>query len=121
MGPLRPLSTDTTGGMRCTEWRTYRRNTLLGFATLQQASGLIISDASLHGKNGKSWVSPPAKPKIDGNGVALRNRETGKVDYVPVVGFASDQLRRNWSDQAVAAIRRDHPEAFEPALDSGTS
>lgn len=100
--------------MRCIRWQPYERNTLMGFAALQQPSGVIIEDATLHEKDGKYWVSPPGKPKLDKDGVAHRNRETGKISYSSVITFTSDEVRRRWSDDAVAAIRCDFPAAFEP-------
>jgi hypothetical protein len=109
-----------SSAMRCIEWRPFVRNTLRGFATLRQRSGLIISDCTLHVKNGRWWVSPPGKPRLDANGVALRNSQTGKVDYVSIVTFADDELRRRWSDQGVEAVRRDFPKVFEPELVAGS-
>ena len=70
---------NSSNGMRCLSWRPYQRNTLLGFATIEHASGLVISDVTVHGRDGRFWAGPPARPKLDGDGIALRNRDTGKI------------------------------------------
>jgi hypothetical protein len=44
-------------------WRPREQNTLRGFADLEFHSvGLVIKGCSLHSKEGKYWVSLPAKP-----------------------------------------------------------
>ena len=106
----------SSASMRCIDWRPFERNTLRGFATLQMRSGIVMSDIGIHQKGDKCWASPPGRPKLDPNGVAVRNRETGKIDYFSIVSFSSDQLRRRWSDEAIVAVRRDHPEAFEAPI-----
>jgi hypothetical protein len=41
------------------------KNTLRGFFTVAFPSGLIIRDCMLHEKNGKRWVSLPAREYTD--------------------------------------------------------
>jgi hypothetical protein len=100
--------------MRCIAWKPLARNTLLGFATIQHASGLVLSDITVHRKGERCWASPPGKPKLDQSGTALRDRETGKIEYAQLVSFEPDALRHRWSDAVVDTVRRDFPEAFEP-------
>ena len=100
--------------MCCIAWKPLPRNTLCGFAAIQHVSGLILSDVTVHQKGERVWASPPGKPKLDPNGTALRDRETGKVDYAQIIWFADDTLRRRWSDAVVDAVKRDFPEAFAP-------
>ena len=95
--------------MRCVAWKPLQRNTLLGFATIQHASGLVLSDITVHRKGERCWASPPGKPKLDQSGTALRDRETGKIEYVQIVSFEPDALRHRWSDAVVDAVRRDFP------------
>jgi hypothetical protein len=55
------------------DWRSMRKNSLLGFAKTEMPSGMVISDVTvLVGANGP-WASPPSKPSFS-NGVieALR-------------------------------------------------
>ena len=50
-------------------FKKYNKNTLKGFFTCKLTNnGLEIRDCSLHTKNGKRWISLPAKPfKKDDN------------------------------------------------------
>lgn len=107
-----------TPAMRCIAWRRLVRNTLRGFAVLEMRSGLTLSDVAIHQKDGRCWASPPGRPKLDADGTALRHPETGKIDYAAIISFASKQLRWRWSDEAIAAVRRDHPEAFTAPPDA---
>jgi len=43
------------------EFRAYVKNTLQGFLTVRVPSGWEIRDITLHEKNGKRWISMPAK------------------------------------------------------------
>jgi hypothetical protein len=90
-----------------------RRNTLLGFATIEHASGLVLTDIAVHEKEGRAWAAAPSKPMISADGSVMREADTGKVRYVSIVTFTDDVIRRRWSDAVVAAVRRDYREAFE--------
>jgi hypothetical protein len=102
-----------SSGIRCIAFRPMRRNTLLGFATVEHGSGLVLSDCPVHEKDGRSWAAAPGKPMVGADGSVMREPDTGKVRYTAIVTFVDDATRRRWSDAAVAAVRRDHPEAFE--------
>ena len=52
-------------------WREMRRNSLRGFARVEMPSGMILNDVTiLVGENGP-WASPPSKPQVNRDGVAL--------------------------------------------------
>jgi hypothetical protein len=70
----------------------------------------------LLGRHG-AWASPPGKPQLDKDGIALRE-PTGKIKYVSVIEFTDRATGRRWSDAVIAAMRAAHPEVFadEPAL-----
>ena len=106
-------SRTVSSGLRCIAFRPMLRNTLIGFATIEHASGLVLVDVTMHEKDGRAWAAPPGKPMVAADGSVMRESDTGKVRYVTVVSFTDDALRRRWSDAAAAAVRRDHPEAFE--------
>jgi hypothetical protein len=69
-------------------WKELRRNTLLGFATVQLGA-LKIHDVTLHQQNGKRWVGLPAKPLIN----AAEDRTMKDI----AVGFS---MPRCWSGPA---------------------
>jgi hypothetical protein len=89
--------------MICLDFKPVRKNSLLGFATIQMTSGLILKECTYHSLAGKSWASPPGKPQTDGSGSPMKD-EKGKAKYVNIVDFASKDVRDKWSGQAVAAV-----------------
>jgi hypothetical protein len=105
-----------TAPIRIRSFRAVRRNLLHGFATVEMPSGLIITDIVIGSSHGKWWALPPSEPMIDGNGNPLRDEETGKVRYSPVVDFRDKETRRRWSDAVIAALRASHEEVFEEAF-----
>jgi DNA-binding cell septation regulator SpoVG len=91
------------------DWRELRRNTLLGFAKVELPSGMVINDVTvLMGKEGP-WASPPSKPMIDRDGVAMKD-QNGKLKYVPIIEFTSKQVRDRFSHAVVDALCLVHPE-----------
>jgi hypothetical protein len=93
------------------EFRPMRRNTLLGFARIRMPSGTIFHDVNVHCSNGQYWASPASKPQIGRDGTQLRGTN-GKPLYVPVVTFATKELRDRFSAAVVEAVRAAHPEAL---------
>ncbi len=93
------------------DWRPMRKNSLLGFARVELPSGMIIADVTiLVGERGP-WASPPSKPMMGKDGVALTD-DKGKIRYSPVIEFASKEIRDRWSVGVIEAMRASHPEVF---------
>src|SRR5215472_3001909 len=82
-----------TRRMRCIGWKARPRNTLLGFATIQHVSGLVLADVGLHGRDGRYWASPPGKPMVGADGSVIREPDTGKIRYANIVAFEPESLR----------------------------
>jgi hypothetical protein len=85
-----------------------RRNSLRGFAEVQLPSGMIVEDVSVHVSSGKPWASPPSKPMLDRNGVAVRD-DKGKIKYAPIISFATRELRDRFSREVITAMTIAHP------------
>ncbi len=94
-----------------TEWRPVSKNTLCGFATVKQPSGMIVADISVHVRDGKSWASPPFKPILDRDGRQMVDA-SGKSRWSPVVTFIDRSTQAAWSDAVIAALRSAHPKAL---------
>ena len=97
--------------MKVIDWRPLRKGSLIGFARVEQPSGLIIHDITICESNGRIWASPPGRPKLNKDGTALGS-DTSKFDYLPMITFASRQVRDQWSHAVIEALRRDYPEAL---------
>lgn len=98
--------------MKILDWREMRRNSLLGFAKVEFASGLIIADVTiLTGERGP-WASPPSKPMVSRDGTVMKD-ESGKICYVPIIEFTSKDIRNKWSGSIIEAMRTAHPEVFQ--------
>jgi hypothetical protein len=111
------MPTDLTALFIILDFKQLRKGGLLGFVKVQQPSGQIINDVCiLTGPHGP-WASPPSKPQLDKDGVALRE-PNGKLKYIPVIEFSDSATRRRWSDAVIQAARALRPEVFEdePAI-----
>jgi hypothetical protein len=98
--------------MRLTAWRPLRKNSLVGFVTLELPNGLTIRDISVHESHGKSWAALRAKPMIDGEGRCIRN-DVGKIQYATILAWRDRDLADRFSAAVVEAGRAAHPELRE--------
>jgi hypothetical protein len=95
------------------DWKARQAGTLRGFCTVHLPSGMVLHEVAIHTRSGSWWASPASKPMLSRDGTALRD-EAGKVRYSPVVSFADKQTRDRLSQAVVDALRRAHPEVFDP-------
>lgn len=106
-------------GTRVIEWRSMRKPPMIGFCKLQFASGVTLAEvAVMHGPHG-AYASPPTRPLLR-SGVPVRDRQSGKLRYVVLIDFPNKEIRNQWSDSIIAALREAYPdfdsetaEAFE--------
>jgi hypothetical protein len=96
------------------EFKPIRRNSLLGFCRIRMPSGVIFHDVGVHFSHGSFWAIPASKPQMGRDGTQLRAKD-GKPLWVPIVTFATKELRDRFSVVVVGALRASHPEAFEEA------
>jgi hypothetical protein len=97
--------------MKILEWRPLRRNTLLGFATVEMPSGMVMAEIGIMRAERGEWAAPPSKPQIDRDGVGMKDA-AGKLKYTPLISFTSKERRDRFSDAVIEAMRAAHPEAF---------
>jgi hypothetical protein len=100
-----------TGAVKILDWRPLRKNSLLGFAKVELPSGMVISDVTILTSERGPWASPPSKPMLDREGVAMKD-DKGKLRYSPIIEFASREIRDRWSAAVIEAMRTAHPEAL---------
>ena len=93
------------------DWRPMRKGSLLGFAKVEMPSGMIISDVTILISERGPWASPPSKPMVGRDGLALKD-DAGKVRYTPIIEFASKEIRDRFSTAVVDGLRVSHPEAL---------
>lgn len=88
------------------EWKPLRRNSLMGFATVQYGS-LKISDVSVHCLSEKLWANLPSKPQVK-DGVVLTDA-AGKAKYTPILEWRSREASDRFSEAVLEAIEAAHP------------
>lgn len=93
------------------EWRPMKRNSLLGFASIQLGA-LKIKDVTVNTNSGRLWAGLPSKPMVDRDGNAMRN-DQGKIRYVPLLEWDSKAAGDRFSASVVAALEVAHPGATE--------
>ena len=83
-------------GIEIVKFRKYEKNTLQGFLTILMTNiGLEIRDATLHQKEGKKWVSLPAKPY---------EKEDGTTGYSYIVKFVDKDKYFQFQDAVLQEL-----------------
>lgn len=101
--------------VECTEFRRFRKNSLLRFAELRLPDlRLLIRGVSINETSGRRWVGMPSKPMVDKEGNQLRD-ERGKVKYLAFLQFDTREVANAFSDAAIRAVLAHDPSAFEDA------
>lgn len=89
------------------DWRPMRRNSLLGFASIQLGA-LKIKDVTVNIHTGRKWAGMPGKPMTDKEGNAMRN-EQGKIRYVSLLEWDNKGTADRFSDSVIAALEEKFP------------
>ncbi|MEI2299182.1 hypothetical protein [Ensifer sp. MJa1] len=86
---------------------------LRGFCDLHiPAWRLQIFGCPINEDRGKRWVGLPGKPWLDAAGNLVRDPETGKPRYSPVLQFDDQERLRAFRQAAVEAVLAYDPDAF---------
>jgi hypothetical protein len=102
-------------GFRLLEWRAFTGNsgTLLGHATVELPSGMIISDIpAFRRDDGSLSAGVPSKPLVDAEGHQLRD-PAGRRRYSPTLGFTNPAVKTRWSAAIVALLEAEGISASE--------
>ncbi len=83
-------------GIEITDFKSLNKNTLKGFLTIRMTSvGLEIRDIALHEKNGKRWLSMPAKPY---------KKPDGSQGWAYILDFFNKDLGKRFQKLALSAL-----------------
>lgn len=94
--------------MRIVEFRPMQRNSLLGFATVEMPSGMILHDCGIYQKEGEAWA----------RGLSFVPRIC--VPSRPIE-FTTKEVRGKWSIAVIDALRDTHHSVFTNAPAHATS
>jgi hypothetical protein len=81
--------------MIASKWKAVVKDTLRGFCSLQDDSGIILHSCALHERDGERWVSPPSKSYI---------KKDGTTAYEKIIEFRDPAAGKQFKEQALAAI-----------------
>jgi hypothetical protein len=88
----------------CKSFRPLRKNTLFGFAEVHIAEfDMVLKDIAVHEKGGSRWAAPPARPQLSKDGAAIKDA-AGKIQYSPIIEFASREARDRFSAAVISAV-----------------
>jgi hypothetical protein len=90
--------------MIASNFRVYQKGTLQGFFSLLLDSGLEIQGCTLHEKDGKSWVSFPAR----------QYEENGETKWQVLLRIPDDRRWKLFQEQAKAAVAKVRNNGEEP-------
>ena len=110
-----PTATPEPKRTRLISWKPLRRNSLIGFATVELPIGLVISDIPVLTSHNKIWAAPPSKPQLDKDGQQRRDIK-GKPAYTPILQWRDKDLANRFSDAVVALIRAEYSDDLGGAL-----
>jgi hypothetical protein len=84
--------------VECRSFRRVEKNTLKGFVSIKiTPPGLVVNDICLHEKQGRRWLSFPAKPYQD---------KDGKQQRWPIVEIEDREVLRHFQAAGLEAIDR---------------
>lgn len=84
--------------VECRGFKTFEKNTLKAFVALKiTPPGLVVNDICLHEKQGRRWLSFPAKPYQD---------KEGKQQWWPIVEIEDREVLRRFQAAGLEAIDR---------------
>jgi hypothetical protein len=107
--PTRPAQARQT---KLINWRPHRKGTLLGFVIVELPIGLQIADITIHRKDGRFWVSMPARPLFDTSGRPLTGID-GKQKYSAFLSWRDRDLSDRFSARVVELLRQKYPQALD--------
>jgi hypothetical protein len=82
-----------------------RRGSLVGFADLHlPRHRMKLFSCTVHEQNGSRWVGLPARTWVDRDGNLVRDQDTGKPKYQPILQFDSKDILNAFSDAAISAL-----------------
>jgi hypothetical protein len=102
--------------LRVIAWRPLRKNTLLGFVSIELASGLQIIDCTVHRSSGRLWIGMPAKPQIDSEGRQKRDPNTGKPSFTSVNQWRDRETSDRFSELVITLLRERYPDELDGDL-----
>ena len=79
------------------DWKPHSKNKLQAFLNLSLPSGMTINGCGYHRKNDGRWIGLPNQKFT---------KADGSVSYTPIIEFTSDDARRRFQEQAIAAVDR---------------
>jgi len=77
------------------DWRPIKKGALLASCTLTLPSGLILRECGIFKKDGRRWVSGPARSFAG---------KDGKVAYQQLLSFASRATQDDFNTKALDAV-----------------
>jgi hypothetical protein len=98
----------------CLAVRPFRKNTLVGFASIRiDQMRLVIHDVALHEKGESRWAQLPAKPQLR-DGAAVVDAH-GKAQYAVVLELEDRETRDAFARAVWAAVLARYPKFAEAA------
>jgi hypothetical protein len=90
-----------------------QRHTLVGFVdVIIPELRMRLVDLIVHQHGDARWAAMPARPLIDGDGIAERDGR-GKIVYSPIMGFLDAKTREAFSARVIEALLIFDPTVFD--------
>jgi hypothetical protein len=86
------------------DFKAVERGSLRGFANASVKELHLVCDVAIHERDGPRWAQLRSKPQLDRNGKTVRDPETGRVKYIPVVQFGSRKVADAFSARVLKAL-----------------
>jgi hypothetical protein len=99
--------------LRLISFKPFRKNSLVGFDSIELPIGLRITDVPVLTSRGKAWATLPSKPVLGADGKQVE--VGGGRQYTPVCEWRSRDLSDGFSRAVIAAVRAQYPSALDGA------
>ena len=102
-----PFDAPEPASLRVISLNLVSKGNLIGFVTVQFANGMTIHDCPIFNGQHGVFVTLPAKPVLDRDGV--HRAYNGAKQYTPVLSWATREASDAFSGAVLAAVRANHP------------
>jgi hypothetical protein len=104
----------TLSHLRILKFTARGTNSLIGFADVQLASGMILHDVQIRVRAANVWAMPSSKAMLDRDNNTMRD-DGNKVTWSNQISLVDKETRTLFSHAVIEAMRLAHPDVLADA------
>jgi hypothetical protein len=89
---------------------TLKSSDMIGYCTVETPPGVVFKEVSIHYKDGLYYAVPGRRQKLGEDGLPILI--DGRPIWIAVVYFKTLEIRNQFSQLVISALRASYPEVF---------